>query len=111
LFNSHLKLRNYLVGYQLTLADVYLVISLIAPLQTLLDKKYRETVPNLMRFVNLLLEYKPFQHVFGKVHYCHALIQPQYGMKVGKKAAAPKDGGEESKKVEKKDTKKGDNKK
>lgn len=32
LFNSHLKLRNYLVGYQLTLADVYLVISLIAPL-------------------------------------------------------------------------------
>ena len=32
-FESHLKLRNFLVGYNLTLADVTLVSHLITPLQ------------------------------------------------------------------------------
>ncbi len=31
-FEKHLKLRNFLVGYSLTLADVTLVVSLITPL-------------------------------------------------------------------------------
>jgi len=31
IFEKHFKLRNFLVGYQLTLADVYLVAVLISP--------------------------------------------------------------------------------
>ena len=42
LFEKHLKLRNYLVGYQLTLADVYLIVNLIAPYQLFIDKKTRD---------------------------------------------------------------------
>jgi len=34
---KHLKLRNFLVGYSLTLADVTLVVALLTPLQTVLD--------------------------------------------------------------------------
>ena len=30
-FEKHLKLRNFLVGYKMTLADVYLTAVLIAP--------------------------------------------------------------------------------
>jgi hypothetical protein len=31
IFEKHLKLRNFVVGYQLTLADVYLISVLISP--------------------------------------------------------------------------------
>ena len=34
---KHLALRNFLVGYSLTLADVTLLVNLINPLQTVLD--------------------------------------------------------------------------
>jgi len=36
-FEKHLKLRNFLVGHSLTLADVTLLVNLITPLQTVLD--------------------------------------------------------------------------
>mmetsp|Transcript_16415 Transcript_16415/g.27809 ORF Transcript_16415/g.27809 Transcript_16415/m.27809 type:complete len:188 (-) Transcript_16415:961-1524(-) len=39
---QHLKLRNYLVGHQMTLADVYLVVLLIEPFQFFFDKKARD---------------------------------------------------------------------
>lgn len=56
LFDKHFKLRNYLVGYKLTLADVYLVACLIAPFQLLLDKKLRDqSLPNLTRYMTLNL--------------------------------------------------------
>ena len=42
LIEKHLKLRNYLVGYQLTLADVWLIVNLIAPYQLFIDKKTRD---------------------------------------------------------------------
>jgi glutathione S-transferase len=42
IFESHLKLRNFLVGYSLTLADVTLVVNLIIPLQTTLDQSVRK---------------------------------------------------------------------
>ena len=48
---KHLKLRNYLVGYALTLADVTLVANLVVPFQTVLDQAYRkEAIPNLTRY-------------------------------------------------------------
>lgn len=36
-FEKQLKLRNFLVGYSLTLADVTLLVNLLVPLQTVLD--------------------------------------------------------------------------
>jgi len=42
MFEKHFKLRNFMVGYQLTLADVWLIVNLIAPYQMLFDKKVRD---------------------------------------------------------------------
>ena len=41
-FEKHLKLRNYLSGYSLTLADAYLVTTLLSPFQLIIDKKSRD---------------------------------------------------------------------
>lgn len=60
-FEKFLKLRNFLVGYSLTLADVTLVANLITPLQTVLDPLYRkDSIPNLTRYCQLILEGKAF---------------------------------------------------
>lgn len=53
---KHLKLRNFLVGYSLTLADVTLVVALLTPLQTVLDTQVRkDAIPNLSRYCHLIL--------------------------------------------------------
>jgi glutathione S-transferase len=71
IFEKHFKLKNYLVGYKLTLADVYLVAVLIAPYQLLLDKKMRDqTLPNLTRFLTLNLKIAHFQKSFGVLTFC-----------------------------------------
>lgn len=50
-FEKYLTLRNFLVGYSLTLADVTLVANMIIPMQTVLDPTYRkEYIPNLTRY-------------------------------------------------------------
>ena len=56
MLDEHLKLRNFLVGYSLTLADVYLLTVLISPYQLVLDKKSRDSLPSLTRFVTLNIQ-------------------------------------------------------
>ena len=64
-----MKLRNFLVGHSLTLADVVLIVALVVPLQTVLDQGFRkDTIPNLSRYSQLILESSSFVSVFGKPH-------------------------------------------
>jgi hypothetical protein len=91
IFEKHLKLRNYLVGYQLTLADVYLIVCLMAPYELLIDKRTRDqTFPNLTRFMVLNLKSFHFQKAFGKVQFCIKAINPVFDLKIEKKPAADK---------------------
>lgn len=85
LFDKHFKLRNYLVGYKLTLADVYLVACLIAPFQLLLDKKLRDqSLPNLTRYMTLNLHIQHFQKSFGVMTFCTKQISPNFDLKIEK---------------------------
>lgn len=53
---NHLKLRFYLVGHSLTLADVFLVSILTQAFTLAIDKKTRDAhFPNLTRYVTLAL--------------------------------------------------------
>ncbi len=57
------------------MADVVLVASLIVPLQTVLDEKHRkETLPNLSRYVAIILEGKAFIETYGKVHFAKRML-------------------------------------
>jgi hypothetical protein len=75
---KHLKLRNFLVGYSLTLADVTLLVNLINPLQTVLDSGFRkDTIPNLSRYCQIILEGRSFTQTFGRIHFAKKMMQPQ----------------------------------
>jgi elongation factor 1-gamma len=86
-FEKHLKLRNFLVGYSLTLADVTLVVNLLTPLQTVLDAQFRkDNLPNLSRFCSLILESRAFVGTFGRVHFAKKALQ----VNLAKPAEQPK---------------------
>lgn len=91
IFEQHFKLRNFLVGYQLTLADVYLLAVLIAPFQLFIDEKTRKsTFPNLTRYMTLNLSNFHLAKSFGKIVFCKNVINPKFDIKIEKKA---KEGG------------------
>ena len=77
-FEKHFILRNYLVGYSLTLADVYLVAALVGPFKHLFDKKTRMAkIPNLTRFMTLNLDSFHFEGGYGgQVTLCKKSLTP-----------------------------------
>ena len=88
---KHLKLRNFLVGYSLTLADVTLLVNLINPLQTVLDSGFRkETIPNLSRYCQIILEGRSFTQTFGRIHFAKKMLQPQLNKPIEAVKTAPK---------------------
>ena len=57
IFEKYFKLRNFLVGYSLTLADVYLITVLLPAFRLFLEKKTRlKDFPNLSRYMTLNLQ-------------------------------------------------------
>ena len=72
---QHLRLRNFLVGHQLTLADALLVSTISECFElVLLQKQF----PNLARYTTLILKMPPFVRVFGSVIFCKEIIQPMF---------------------------------
>lgn len=68
---AHLKLRFYLVGHSLTLADVLLVSILAQAFSLAVDKKTRDAqFPNLSRYVTLTLQIPTLAQTFGQVTFC-----------------------------------------
>lgn len=68
---SHLKLRNFLVGHSLSLADVVLVSMLVHAFSIAVDKKSRDAnMPNLVRYVSLVAQMPAFASVYGQVSFC-----------------------------------------
>ena len=60
----------------MTLADVTLVVALITPLQTVLDQQFRkDTLPNLSRYCQIMLEGKAFLQTFGRIHFAKKPLQ------------------------------------
>lgn len=68
---NHLKLRFYLVGHSLTLADVLLVSVLAQTFSLAIDKKTRDTqLPNLTRYVTLAMQTAVLSQTFGQITFC-----------------------------------------
>lgn len=68
---AHLKLRNFLVGHSLSLADVILVGVLAHAFAMAVDKKSRDAnLPNVTRYVSLVLSMPAFAAVYGPVTFC-----------------------------------------
>ena len=95
-FEKHLQLRNFLVGYQLTLADAYLVNALAGPFKLMFDKKTRMAkFANLTRYVSLILGSFHFEQVYGPLVLCKKTATPPAPV------AAPKEAAKDSKDAKK----------
>ena len=77
IFEKHFKLRNFLVGYSLSLADVYLIAVLLPAFRLFLEKKTRlKEFPNLSRYMTLNLQSFHFEEAFGQVQLCNKSATP-----------------------------------
>jgi elongation factor 1-gamma len=67
---KHLENETYLVGRQITLADVAVATTLLLPLKFVLDEKARKPFPNLMRWFDLLVHQQAFIDTVGETKLC-----------------------------------------
>lgn len=89
---NHLLLRTYLVGEQITLADIVLASALLYPFKMLLDKDFRKPFTAVTRWFQTLVNQPEFQVIVGDVPLCD-IAQIADGDKTAapKKAAAKKE--------------------
>jgi len=63
---------TYLVGDQVTLADIVVASALVYPMKLLMDAKFRAPFPNVMRWFNTMVHQPQFLAVVGQVVLCTA---------------------------------------
>merc|ERR1712187_978498 len=94
ILNNHLLHNTYMVGHQITLADISVCCALIDGMELVLDPAFRQSYGNLMRWFNLCLAQPEFAAVLGKVQLCSAagaaIKAPGKKEPAPKKEAAPK---------------------
>merc|ERR1740123_2782608 len=86
--NNHLLHNTFMVGHQITLADITVCCALVDGFKLVLDEQFRKPFGNLMRWFTLCLAQPEFKSVLGEVTLCGS-----GGGKKGqaaKKEAAPK---------------------
>jgi len=95
LINTHLKDKTYLVGNQITAADIVLCINTVLPFQTVLDPGFRKGMPNLSAWIENILKNPHVSKRLGNVKLCQKAIKPDFPpkeeKKVEKAAAKPKE--------------------
>lgn len=85
--DAHLLHRTYLVGDQVTLADIVIVSTLLYPLKLVADKNYVKNYGNVMRWFTTCVNQPEFIAVIGTVVLCKKeLLAP--GQEAPKAAAA-----------------------
>jgi elongation factor 1-gamma len=94
---NHLKMETFIVGRQMTLADIAIATTLLLPLKLVLDAKAREAFPNVTRWFDLCVHQQAFIDVVGETKLCEVPLQP-----AAKAAPAKKEEKKEEKKKEEK---------
>lgn len=64
--NNHLLQNTYMVGHQVTLADICIACALADAMPLALDDKFLKPLPNLMRWYSLISAQPEFVAVLGK---------------------------------------------
>ncbi|KAE9258710.1 hypothetical protein PR003_g35098, partial [Phytophthora rubi] len=64
---NHLHLRTYIVGEQITLADIFIATALVYPFKFVLDKEFRKPYSAVNRWFATLVNQPEFQAVVGDV--------------------------------------------
>lgn len=93
LLNKHLESFTYMVGHQITLADISLCCVMAEAVRLVLGPEERKGLGNLMRWFNLCIAQPEISKVLGKVQMCSgeaAAPAKKEDKKEGKKEASAK---------------------
>ena len=89
--NTALTGREWLVGNSMSLADVAVAVSLVIPLQILLDGGLRKAMKEVNSWAERVFALPEFRKVYGQIHFCGKALKPNCipDPKVEKKKEAP----------------------
>jgi len=105
ILNMHLLTHTYLVGNQVTLADICICASLVKLYEQVFAPKYISQFPNVTRWFNTCINQPQFASVVGKIVFATKEVQaPKPKKEKGKKGS--KKGSKKGKKGSNKDKKK-----
>lgn len=68
--------KNFLVGEQLTLADIIVVSTLVYPFKLVCDEKFLEPYNNVVRWFSSCVQRPEFMAVLGSVEICKEAVKP-----------------------------------
>lgn len=90
--NNVLQSRTYLVGEQITAADIAAVCSLVTPFRLYMDANDVKPYSNVLRWFNTCMAHKAFSSVLGKAEFCAKapVFEDGPGVAAVSAAAAPK---------------------
>uniref|UniRef100_A0A8C9HNU7 GST C-terminal domain-containing protein n=1 Tax=Piliocolobus tephrosceles TaxID=591936 RepID=A0A8C9HNU7_9PRIM len=75
LLDAHLKTRTFLVGEQVTLADITVVCTLLRLYKQVLEPSFRQAFPNTNRWFLTCINQPQFRAVLGEVKLCEKMAQ------------------------------------
>ena len=80
--DNHLLQNSYLVGHQVTLADITIVSALVYPFKFVCDPAYRKNFPNVLRWFECCVNQPNFVSVIGTVVLAEKELVPIGGAPV-----------------------------
>lgn len=89
ILDAHLLHRTYLVGEQITMADIVIVSALVYPFKLVTDKTYLKNYTNVTRWFTTCVNQPEFIAVIGTVTMCKKELLAE-GQAAPAAAAAPK---------------------
>lgn len=69
--------KKFLVGEQLTLADVMIAGVLYLAAKTLVDQEMRKKVPNTVEYLKAVMEVPEMKQAFGELQFCEERVKGQ----------------------------------
>lgn len=74
--NAHLEGKKFLVGSELSLADVVVANMLLYPFQTVLDAGFRKAMKNVTAWAESVYALESFKKSYGNVMLCGKALKP-----------------------------------
>ena len=74
---THLSGKSFLVGQQITLADICIVSTLLYPLKLVADPAYMKAFPAVAKWFTACVQLAEFQQVIGHVTLCQKELKPK----------------------------------
>lgn len=75
LLNEHLRLRTFLVGERISLADIIVAVNLLNLFTRVADPNFRKPFVNVTRWFTTLINQPNFKSVIGEVVFCAKVVE------------------------------------